>query len=139
MFEGYCYTQKGKAFALYADYMLRNNDIGRYEEYLEKAEKYLINAQEIYTKWGNTYGVFRAELLTTLIHMMQSRSVTESGHLSSDAYRDKYFNQLIKLTKKYNSGQQFSRENDVIEYLQHNILQMDIPIRVLKFYPIILQ
>ena len=76
---------------------------------------------------GNTYGVFRAELLTTLIHMMQSRSVTESGHLSSDAYRDKYFNQLIKLTKKYNSGQQFSRENDVIEYLQHNILQMDIP------------
>lgn len=139
VFEGYCYTQKGKAFALYADYMLRNNDIGRYEEYLEKAEKYLINAQEIYAKWGNTYGVFRAELLTTLIHMMQNRSVTESGHLSSDAYRDKYFNQLIKLTKKYNSGQQFSRENDVIEYLQHNILQMDIPIRVLKFYPIILQ
>ena len=139
VFEGYCNTQKGKAFALYADYMLRNNDIGRYKEYLEKAEKYLLNAQEIYAKWGNTYGVFRAELLTILIHMMQNRSFTESGRLSPDAYRDKYFNQLIKLTKKYNSEQQFSREHDVIEYIKAYILRMDIPIRILKFYPIILQ
>lgn len=139
VFEGYCNTQKGKAFALYADYMLRNNDLGRFEEYLKNAEDYLSQAQRIYAKWGNNYGVFRAELLTILIHMMQNRESTELVCTHPDIYRNRYSSLLLKLTEKYNSEQQFLREHNIIEYLQHNISRMDIPLRILKFYPIILQ
>ena len=139
VFEGYCNTQKGKAFALYADYMLRCNDLGRFDEYLKEAETYLQKAQQIYAKWGNTYGTFRAELLTILIHMMQNRECTELILINPDIYRNRYRSQLLKLNEKYNSKQQFSREHDIIEYLQHNISRMDIPLRILRFYPIILQ
>lgn len=139
VFEGYCNTQKGKAFALYADYMLRNNDLGRFEEYLKKAEDYLLQAQQIYAKWGNTYGVFRAELLTTLIHMIQNRERTELVCITPDTYRNRYNSLLLKLNEKYNSEQQFPREHDIIEYLRHNISRMDVPLRILRFYPIILQ
>lgn len=139
VFEGYCNTQKGKAFALYADYMLRCNDLGRFDEYLKEAETYLQKAQQIYAKWGNTYGIFRAELLTILIHMMQNRECTELILINPDIYRNRYRSQLLKLNEKYNSKQQFSREHDIIEYLQHNISRMDIPLRILRFYPIILQ
>ncbi len=139
VFEGYCNTQKGKAFALYADYMLRCNDIGRYEEYLKKAEDYLLQAKQIYEKWRNSYGVFRAELLSILVHMMQNKERTELVCINPDTYRNRYSSLLLKLTEKYNSEQQFLREYDIIEYLQHNISRMDIPLRILKFYPIILQ
>lgn len=139
VFEGYCNTQKGKAFALYADYMLRCNDIGRYEEYLKKAEDYLLQAKQIYENWGNNYGVFRAELLSILVHMMQYKKRTELVCINPDTYRNRYSTLLLKLTEKYNSKQQFLREYDIIEYLQHNISRMDIPLRILKFYPIILQ
>lgn len=139
VFEGYCNTQKGKAFALYADYMLRSGDLGRVDEYLKKAEDYLLRAQQIYEKWGNTYGAFRAELLTILVHMMQNREHTELVYITPNTYRNRYSSLLLKLTEKYNSEQQFSREHDIIEYLQHNISRMDVPLRILKFYPIILQ
>lgn len=139
VFEGYCNTQKGKAFALYADYMLRNNDLGRFEEYLKKAEDYLLQAQRIYAKWGNTYGVFRAELLTILIYMMQDKESTELVCIRPNIYRNRYKDLLSKLAEKYNPEQQFSRENDIIEYLQNNICRMDVPLRILRFYPIILQ
>lgn len=134
VFEGYCNTQKGKAFALYADHMLRRNDFGRFEEYLNKAEDYLLQAQNIYAQWGNIYGVFRAELLTILIHMIQDRDKA-----NPDVYRNKYNSLLSDLTEKYNSEQQFTREYDIIEYLQHNISRIELPLRILRFYPIILQ
>lgn len=139
VFEGYCNTQKGKAFALYADYMLRCNDLSRFEEYLKNAEDYLSQAQRIYAKWGNSYGAFRAELLTILIHMMQNRESTELVCIHPDTYRNRYSSLLLNLTEKYNSKQQFFREHEIIEYLQHNISRIDIPLRILKFYPIILQ
>lgn len=139
VFEGYINTQKGKAFALYADYMLRSNDLGRFEEYLKKAEDYLLQAQHIYAEWGNTYGVFRAELLTILVHMIQNRECSKLVCVTSDTYQNKYSSQLLKLTEKYNSKQQFSREYNIIEYIRHNILRMDVPLRILRFYPIILQ
>ena len=134
VFEGYCNTQKGKAFALYADYMFREDDFGRFKEYLNKAEDYLLQAQKIYMEWGNVYGVFRAELLTILIHMIKDRS-----HANPDVYRNKYIDLLSNLTEKYNSERQFTREYDVIEYLQNNISRIEIPLRILRFYPIILQ
>lgn len=139
VFEGYCNTQKGKAFALYADYMLRNNDLGRFEEYLKKAADYLRKAQQIYTEWGNIYGVFRAELLTILVHMMQKRGCTGLVCVNQDTYENRYRSLLLQLTKKYNSEKRFSREHDIIEYLQQNISRMDVPLRILRFYPIILQ
>lgn len=139
VFEGYCNTQKGKAFALYADHMLRRNDLGRFEEYLNKAEDYLLQAQRIYREWGNTYGVFRAELLTILIHMMQNRDHTKLVYINSDTYQNRYSSLLSNLSEKYNSEQQFARERDIIEYLQHNISRIDLPLRILRFYPIILQ
>lgn len=139
VFEGYCNTQKGKAFALYADYMLRRNELGRFEEYLNKAEDYLLQAQRIYTKWGNTYGAFRAELLTILIHMIQNRDHEKIVYINPDTYRNTYSSLLSNLTEKYNSEQQFTREREIIEYLQHNISRMELPLRILRFYPIILQ
>ena len=83
--------------------------------------------------------MFRAELLTILIHMIQNRECTELILINPDSYRDSYRSQLLKLNEKYNSEQQFSREHDIIEYLQNNISRMDIPLRILRFYPIILQ
>lgn len=139
VFEGYCKTQKGKAFALYADYMLRSNDLGRFKEYLKEAEDYLQQAQQIYAKWGNAYGVFRAELLTILVHMMQNRECEELVCINPESYRNRYSSQLLMLTEKYNSKQQFSREQDIIEYLQSNISRIDVPLRIIRFYPIILQ
>ncbi len=139
VFEGYCSTQKGKAFALYADYMLRRNDPGRFEEYLNKAADCLLQAQRIYAKWGNTYGVFRAELLTILIQMIQNRDQAKLVYINPDTYRNTYSNLLSKLTEKYNSDYQFVRERDIIDYLQHNISRMELPLRILRFYPIILQ
>lgn len=139
VFEGYCNTQKGKAFALYADYMLRKNELGRYEEYLRKAEEYLLQAKKIYTEWGNTYGVFRAELLIILVRMIKNRDCTKLIYINSSTYRNKYSSQLSELTKKYNSEQQFIRERDIIEYLQRNIARIDLPLRIIRFYPIILQ
>lgn len=139
VFEGYCHTQKGKAFALYADYMLRRNDFGRFEEYLNEAEEYLLKAQKIYGEWDNVYGVFRAELLTILIHMMRNRDRAKVDYVNPETYKNMYSNWLSNLTQKYNSDQQFSREANIIEYLQHNISRIDVPLRILKFYPIILQ
>lgn len=139
LFEGYCNTQKGKAFGLYANYMLSKNDFGRFEEYLTKAEECLLHAQEIYEKWGNIYGVFRASLLLVLIHMIQDKDYTKSIHLNSHEYRKKYRNLLLELDRTYNSKQQFVREYNVIEYVQQNISRMDLPLKVLRFYPIILQ
>ncbi len=139
LFEGYCNTQKGKAFGLYANYMLLKYDYDKFEEYLINAEKCLLHAQEIYEKWGNNYGVFRASLLLILIHMIQDKDYTKIKHMNTFEYRKKYTDLLIKLNKKYNSEQQFIRENNVIEYIQQNILSMDITLKVLKFYPIILQ
>ena len=139
LFEGYCNTQKGKAFGLYAYYMLSQNDFGKFEEYLAKAEECLLHAQEIYEKWGNAYGVFRASLLLILIHMIQDIDHTKSKPMSSSEYKNKYTNQLLELNKKYNSRHQFVREYNIIEYVQQNILRVDIPLRVLRFYPIILQ
>lgn len=139
LFEGYCYTQKGKAFGLYANYMLSKNDSDRFEEYLNKAEECLLCAQDIYEKWGNAYGVFRASLLLVLIHMIQDKDYTKCKHMNSHEYQKKYMNLLIELNEKYNSKLQFVREYNVIEYVKQNILKMDISIKVLRFYPIILQ
>lgn len=134
VFEGYCNTQKGKAFALYADHMFRRGDLGRFEEYLNKAEDYLFQAQNVYEEWGNVYGTFRAELLTILIHMIQARN-----NANPDVYRNKYISQLVNLSKKYNSEQQFTREYVIIKYLRDNISRIELPLRILRFYPIILQ
>ena len=139
LFEGYCNTQKGKAFGLYANYMLSKNDVARFEEYLSKAEECLLHAQEIYEKWGNTYGVFRASLLLVLIHMIQDKDYTKSKKMNPHEYRRKYGDLLLNLNKKYNSKLQYMREYNVIEYIQENILRVDISLRVLRFYPIILQ
>lgn len=139
VFKGYCYTQKGKAFALYADYMFRKNDLGRFEEYLKKAESYLLKAQKVYEDWGNTYGTFRAELLTILIHMMQDRDSTKLIYINADTYQKRYINLLSVLSDKYDSRHQFAREHNIISYLQQNISRMDLPLRIFKFYPIILQ
>ncbi len=139
LFEGYCNTQKGKAFGLYAIYMLSINKLDKFEEYLTKAEECLLHAQEIYEKWGNAYGVFRASFLLVLIHMIQERDFTKPKHMNSFEYQKKYSNLLFELNETYNSKQQYMREYNVIEYIQKNILNVDIPLRVLKFYPIILQ
>lgn len=139
LFEGYCNTQKGKAFGLYAYYMLIQNDFDKYEEYLIKAVECLKHSQKIYEKWGNSYGVFRASLLLILIHMIQDKDFTKSEHMNPNEYREKYTNLLINLDKMYNSRNQYVREHNVIEYVQQNILRLDIPLRVLKYYPIILQ
>lgn len=139
VFEGYCNTQKGKAFALYADHILRTGDLARSKEYLKKAEDCLSQAQQIYEEWGNTYGAFRAELLIILVHMIQNRERTKLVCIDPAAYGNEYSNLLLELTQKYNSEQKFLREHGIIEYLQHNVFQMDIPLRILKFYPIILQ
>ena len=139
LFEGYCNTQKGKAFGLYAIYMLSINELDKFEEYLTKAEECLLHAQEIYEKWGNAYGVFRASFLLVLIHMIQERDFTRPKHMNSFEYQKKYSNLLFELNETYNSKQQYMREYNVIEYVQKNILSVDIPLRVLRFYPIILQ
>lgn len=139
LFEGYCETQKGKAFGLYANYMLSKNDTNRFEEYLTKAEECLLQAQKVYKKWGNVYGVFRASLLLVLIHMIQDKDYTKPEHMNLYEYQKKYKNLLSKLNKTYNSNQQFVREYNIIEYIQQNISRMDITLKVLKFYPVILQ
>lgn len=139
VFKGYCYTQKGKAFALYADCMLRENDLGRFEEYLKNAEGYLLKAQKIYEGWGNAYGAFRAELLIILIHMLQDRDSKILIHINVDNYQNRYNNLLSNLAQKYNSEHKFAREHNIINYLQQNISRMDAPLRIFKFYPIILQ
>ena len=139
LFEGYCNTQKGKAFGLYAIYMLSINELDKFEEYLTKAEECLLHAQEIYEKWGNAYGVFRASFLLVLIHMIQERDFTRPKHMNSFEYQKKYSNLLFELNETYNFKQQYMREYNVIEYVQKNILSVDIPLRVLRFYPIILQ
>lgn len=139
LFEGYCNTQKGKAFGLYAIYMISINELDKYEEYLTKAEECILHAKEIYEKWGNAYGVFRASFLLVLIHMIQERDFTKPIHMNSFEYQKKYSNLLFELNKTYNSEQQYMREYNVIKYVQENILKVDIPLRVLKFYPIILQ
>lgn len=138
-FEGYCKTQKGKAFALYADNMFRKNDIDRFEEYLNKSEEYLLQAQRIYGDWGNTYGVFRAEFLAILVHMIQDRDRTKSNYKKANAYRNKYIRQLADLTQKYHSEQQYVREHNIIKYLEQNIFKIDLPLKIFRFYPIILQ
>lgn len=79
--------------------MLRCNDIGRYEEYLKKAEDYLLQAKQIYENWGNNYGVFRAELLSILVHMMQYKKRTELVCINPDTYRNRYSTLLLKLTE----------------------------------------
>lgn len=139
LFEGYSNTQKGKAFGLYANYMLIKNDYDRFIEYLTKAEDCLLHACEIYEKWGNTYGIFRASFLLVLIHMIQDKDYSKYKHMNSHEYIIKYNKLLFELNETYNSKKQFLREYNVIEYLRQNILRMDIPLRVLKFYPIILQ
>lgn len=65
VFEGYCNTQKGKAFALYADYMLRCNDIDRYEEYLKrqkiicyKLNKFMRNGEIVMVYFALNYCPF---------------------------------------------------------------------------------
>ena len=139
VFEGYCKTQKGKAFALYAYYALRRNDIYRFEQYLKEAEDNLNQAQNIYKKWGNTYGEFRAEFLKTLVHIIQHRNNSEVVRINLDNYRNNFQNELTNLNKKYNPQGNYVREKKLIEYLKNNITAMDIVFRILKFYPIILQ
>lgn len=139
VFKGYYNMQSGKGFALYADYMLRENDPGRFHEYLSTAENYFQKAQNIYEIWGNTYGAFRAELLTILVHMIQNRDHTKIIELNAVDYANEYKKKLSDLVLKYNSECQFTREAAIIEYLQHNILRMDLPMRIIRFYPIILQ
>lgn len=138
-FEGYCKTQKGKAFALYAEHMFRNHDLDRFEEYLNKAVEYLLQAQRIYVDWGNVYGVFRAEFLTILVHMIQDRDRTKPNYKKANAYRNKYIRQLSDLTQKYNFERQYVREHNIIKYLEQNILKIDLPLKILRFYSIILQ
>lgn len=139
VFKGYCNTQKGKAFALYADYMLRHNDMDGFEEYLSKAKEYLKKAQNIYTEWGNSYGAFRAELLIIIVDMIQHKKNPKTSCFSVDIYENTYRNMFLKLGEKYNSQKQYIREYNLIQYLQKRISQMDLPLRILKFYPIILQ
>lgn len=138
-FEGYCKTQKGKAFALYADHVFRKGDFDRFKEYMNKAEYYLSQAQKIYKEWGNTYGVFRAELLTILVQIIQDRNHETQICISHDSYKNKYYKLFSDLNKKYNSREQFVREHDIIEYMQNNILSINLPLSILRFYPIILQ
>lgn len=139
VFDGYCATQKGKAFALYADYMFRHNDIDRFTEFLGESKKFLKDAQTTYKRWGNTYGVLRAELLEILVDMIQQRDRTQIDYMDRDTYRNEYSNRLSKLSRKYDLKRHFLREDVIVEYLQENILKMDIPLRILKYYPIILQ
>lgn len=139
VFKGYCNTQKGKAFALYADYMFRHNDMERFEEYLSKAKEYLKEAQSIYTEWGNNYGAFRAELLIIIVDMIQRKENPKTSCFSVDIYENTYRSMFLKLGEKYNSQKQYIREYNLIQYLQKNISKIDLPLRILKFYPIILQ
>lgn len=71
--------------------------------------------------------------------MIQERDFTRPKHMNSFEYQKKYSNLLFELNETYNSKQQYMREYNVIEYVQKNILSVDIPLRVLRFYPIILQ
>ncbi len=137
VFEGYCNTQRGKAFALYAEYMFRMNEFYRFEEYLKKAENCLMVAQEIYEKYDNPYGAFRAELLIILINMIQDRDNKNRKH--TNIFQNKYHCLLIQLSQKYNNNKQYAREHDIIEYLLKNIVKIELPLKILKFYPIILQ
>ena len=139
VFDGYCNTQKGKAFALYADYMFRKEDLGRFEEYLNSAEVFLRKAKTIYQKFGNKYGSFRAELLSVLVQMVQSKNYSGQLYIDSEGFYKRYSDILSNLTKEYNTKQQFTREHTIIEYLQNNITRIDLPLRILRFYPIILQ
>lgn len=137
-FEGYCKTQKGKAFALYADHMLRRNDFDRFEEYLNKAEEYLSQAKKIYMDWGNTYGAFRAELLTILVNMVKDRDRTKPNYKKTNVYRNKYIRLLSNLTQN-DPDHQYVREQNIIKYLEQNISKIDLPLIIFRFYPIILQ
>ena len=57
----------------------------------------------------------------------------------ADIYENTYRNMFLKLEEKYNSQKQYIREYNLIQYLQKNISKIDLPLRILKFYPIILQ
>lgn len=134
VFEGYSNTQKGKAFALYASSEFQNGNIDKSSEFLAKAKVYLTNAKEIYKKFGNIYGELRAVFLIILINMIQDRN-----HISKQAFSKKYEKEIVELLNTYEIGKYYVREYNILQYIKRNIFKINLPINIIRYYPIILQ
>lgn len=134
VFEGYCNTQKGKAFILYAVSEFRKGDFGKSCEFTDKALACLTNAKEKYKEFGNVYGELRAEFLLVLVNMIQDRN-----RLNNQKYVKKYEKRLSELLSKNNICQYYIREYNLISYAIKNITKINLPINIIRYYPIILQ
>lgn len=134
VFEGYCNTQKGKAFALYADSEFRKGNLDKSKEFLRNAEKHFARAEDIYQQYGNTYGELRAVFLTILVDMIRKRDCTDSV-IFSERFKQK----LAKLITDYHIEHNYIREHNIIMYLEKNLSNITVPIDIIRYYPIILQ
>lgn len=134
VFEGYCHTQKGKAFALYADSEFRKGHLDKSKEFLKKAEKHFRQAENVYHQYGNTYGELRAVFLTILVDMIRKRDCTDSV-----IFRERFKQKFTKLQTDYHIKQNYFREQNIIMYLEDNLSSITIPIDIIRYYPIILQ
>lgn len=134
VFEGYCNTQKGKAFILYAVSEFQKGNFEKFCEFMDKALTCLMNAKEKYNEFGNVYGELRAEFLLVFVNMIQDRN-----HINSQKYIKKYEKKFLELLSKYNISQYYIREYNIISYVIKNITKINLPINIIRYYPIILQ
>lgn len=134
VFQGFCDTQKGKAYALYAISELHKGNMDLFEYLLDESIASLEQAKSIYNKYENVYGEYRASLLLTLVGMIKKRN-----NCNAITFETYYTNEFLKLKKTYDKNQVYFRENDIIEYVVNNIKRLNTPVKAIRYYPIILQ
>lgn len=133
VFVGYVECLKGKALASYA----LNESIGinnnQYERHLEGALLALQKSIDIYTNYGNKFGVLRSKLLYTLVDTVyQSGTVQNSVQIL-----ERFAEQIKKFQQDFEKEN--SREQQVLTYLASKETRIGDLANVIKYYPIVLQ
>ena len=134
VFKGYGDTLRGKTYALYAVTLLDQGD--NYNHYISRSLDSLKNARKYYMAYKNLYGIMRTDLLSILVEMLKKRSDT---NLQERNNFEMLFCPKIHNILELCEEKDWRREIHVCEYLLENIRQYNTIVRLLKFYPIVLQ
>ena len=134
VFKGYGDTLRGKTYALYAITFLSQLD--NYNYYISRSLDSLKNARKYYMEYKNLYGIMRTDLLSVLVEMLKKRSDT---NLQEGNNFEKLFCPKIHNIMELCEEKDWRRGIHVCEYLLQNIRQYNTIVRLLKFYPIVLQ